>query len=232
MNIQQTLQIAAIGTLSAFLTSCKLPPREAMKRIQSEGLIAYLSSDRDASHYERVTGSPFIPQRAYVTPRPVTPIPYRSTYHTNRHMKADHNRVPYRPKNSPSSVASSEARDSAKVQPPAPPKMAIANDLPGNPAATTPAPSSPSPSPTTLPATKPAENLPYGTPVSGRPGMVTSPYAQKHQLVDVTGLPAGDTVKDPYTGKLFRVPPTQQASAKPLATPTPEKPEAGATPKP
>jgi hypothetical protein len=43
--------------------------------------------------------------------------------------------------------------------------------------------------------------------------MVTSPFAQKQQLVDVTGMAPGDTVKDPYSGKLFRVPPTQQVSA-------------------
>lgn len=53
----------------------------------------------------------------------------------------------------------------------------------------------------------PAAELPYGTAISGRPGFVNSPYAAKHQLVDVTGLPVGMEVKCPYTGKLFRVPP-------------------------
>ena len=51
--------------------------------------------------------------------------------------------------------------------------------------------------------------------------MVTSPFAQKHQLVDVSGLAPGDAVKDPYSGKLFRVPPTQQAADKPKETPEP-----------
>lgn len=63
----------------------------------------------------------------------------------------------------------------------------------------TPAPSTPSPST--------ASELPYGSPISGRPGFVNSPFAAKHQLVDVTGLPVGMEVKCPYTGKLFRVPP-------------------------
>jgi hypothetical protein len=79
--------------------------------------------------------------------------------------------------------------------------------------------------------TKPAEQLPYGTPVVGRPGMVTSPYAEKQQLVDVTGMAPGDTVKDPYSGKLFKVPPTQQADtsttkpAAPSAEPAAKAPE-------
>jgi hypothetical protein len=55
--------------------------------------------------------------------------------------------------------------------------------------------------------TQAAPELPYGSSISGRPGFVNSPYAAKHQLVDVTGLPVGMEVKCPYTGKLFRVPP-------------------------
>ena len=65
---------------------------------------------------------------------------------------------------------------------------------PSTPAASTPPPST-------------ASELPYGSSISGRPGFVNSPFAAKHQLVDVTGLPVGMEVKCPYTGKLFRVPP-------------------------
>jgi hypothetical protein len=42
--------------------------------------------------------------------------------------------------------------------------------------------------------------------------MVNSPFAGKTQLVDVSGMSSGQTVKCPYTGKLFKVPPTQQAT--------------------
>lgn len=67
-------------------------------------------------------------------------------------------------------------------------------------------------------APKPVQEIPYGDAIPGRPGFVNSPYAAKHQLVDVTGLPAGMEVKCPYTGKLFRVPMQDMASSKPVET--------------
>jgi len=49
--------------------------------------------------------------------------------------------------------------------------------------------------------------LPYGIPIPGRKGMVTSPYTpEEEKYVDVTGFASGSVVKDPYTGKLFLVP--------------------------
>jgi hypothetical protein len=49
--------------------------------------------------------------------------------------------------------------------------------------------------------------LPYGIPVPGRKGMVTSPYTpEEGKYVDVTGFASGSMVKDPYTGKFFLVP--------------------------
>jgi hypothetical protein len=48
--------------------------------------------------------------------------------------------------------------------------------------------------------------LPYGTPVPGKPWLVTSPFAPDSGYVDVTGFPRGTQVEDPYTGKIFVTP--------------------------
>ena len=49
--------------------------------------------------------------------------------------------------------------------------------------------------------------LPYGVPVPGRKGMVTSPYTPEDgKYIDVTSFTSGSIVKDPYTGKFFLVP--------------------------
>ncbi len=50
------------------------------------------------------------------------------------------------------------------------------------------------------------KDYPYGTPVSGKQGFVTSPHAPYSGYVDVRGFPPGTEVKDPYTGKIFLVP--------------------------
>jgi len=49
--------------------------------------------------------------------------------------------------------------------------------------------------------------LPYGIPVPGRKGMVTSPYLpEEDKYIDVTDFASGSVAKDPYTGKFFLVP--------------------------
>ena len=55
-------------------------------------------------------------------------------------------------------------------------------------------------------ATDQKANLPYGTPVPGKPGLVTSPFAPDAGYVQVLGFPPGTPVEDPYTGKIFLTP--------------------------
>jgi hypothetical protein len=243
MKTTSILRLLAMIPLAVTLVSCKLPPRYAMREIQTKGLLNYLGSDYSTvppQYY--ASAAPFQLQRPYAEPRPVSPAPYRSTYQTNRNLKAEYNRVPYRPK-TVSRSSSSSSKSSAKKSTPSVVKRSEPK-LPPSLAASSPAPvkDKPAAEPTKIPA----ETLPYGAAVSGRPGMVTSPYALKHQLVDVSGLVPGDAVKDPYSGKLFRVPPTQQAADQPKAaaaspapenkeaakSETPEEAPAGAAPKP
>jgi general secretion pathway protein D len=80
------------------------------------------------------------------------------------------------------------------------------------------APSTPRPA-----APKPAKgNQFYGVAVPGKPGFVTSPYAPRAGYVDVRGFPVNTEVKDPYTGRMFLVPPPGGA----IITPTTEPPRA------
>ncbi len=65
--------------------------------------------------------------------------------------------------------------------------------------------------PTVLPASaappeKAKGDMPYGIPVPGRKGQVTSPYLPDGTYIDVSAFAPGTPVKDPYTGKIFLVP--------------------------
>src|SRR5438477_2761671 len=63
------------------------------------------------------------------------------------------------------------------------------------------------PPPSASPIKASKGDYPYGIPVPGKPGLVTSPYVPG-KVVDVSGMPPGTEVKDPYTDykKIFLVP--------------------------
>lgn len=77
---------------------------------------------------------------------------------------------------------------------------------------------SPTPTPTprvsesTPPPSVPAppqptpQDLPYATPVPGKPGYVISPYAPDSGYVDIRGMSPGQQARCPYTQKVFLVP--------------------------
>lgn len=46
----------------------------------------------------------------------------------------------------------------------------------------------------------------YGIPIKDKPGFVLSPYAPDKGFVDVRGFPMDSDVRDPYTGKIMKVP--------------------------
>jgi hypothetical protein len=58
----------------------------------------------------------------------------------------------------------------------------------------------------TVPAEKAKGDMPYGIPVPGHKGMVTSPYSPEGNYIDVSAFAPGSAVRDPYTGKIFLVP--------------------------
>jgi hypothetical protein len=64
--------------------------------------------------------------------------------------------------------------------------------------------SKPRPESTPRPASSELE-FPTAKPVEGKPGYVYSPF-DPGKYVDVSGYPSGSKVKDPYSGKIFKVP--------------------------
>ena len=121
------------------------------------------------------------------------------------------------------SIRNSLARPAPKPRSPQPrrssPKQS--NETPPSDASDT-SNSQTSPSPTPAPAPPNPNNVrvakataagrnrnsdrPYGIPVPGKQGLVTSPFSPDSGYIDVRSFPPGTEVKDPYTGKTFLTP--------------------------
>lgn len=220
------LRLLAVFSASVLLVQCSMPPQQAWRYIQTNGLLPYLSYSTQhqsppfrtrASNSPRYAGSSSYRGRSTLAPnwfsnwssgmpnRVRYRSPYSSSASSNRYFSAPVASSPNKPSRSaprPKSTPSPSVK--IPVEEPSPAPQVASQTPPTSPSS---APSSAAPSP------KPAaSDLPYGSAIPGRMNMVNSPYAGKTQLVDVSGMSPGQTVKCPYTGKLFKVPPTQQAS--------------------
>jgi hypothetical protein len=220
----------SLGMLMCLTASCAMPPRDAWRIVQSQGLISYMTGD-----YTTVPNNRYVATAAPLQPRRPVYTPYLSSDMERPRREV----VPYRPREerivteertfseernfaverdvtdeSPSKPAPARAKSKARSE-----KM-LSSAEKKDPVEQAPAPK------------LSIDALPFGTPVAGRPGMVMSPFATKEQLVDVTGMGSGDPVKCPYSGKLFRVPPTQQASSSSSSTNKEPEPPPPTTPSP
>ena len=221
-------RLLAVLTSAVFLTQCSMPPQQAWRSIQTQGLLPYLSSSRQSPPFR--VGSSSAQRYAAYPQRRYTPAPSSysnvgsSGYASNSYFSAPHSRSSssrHTPR-SRSGSASGESSPNVKIPVEEPtPTPQITNNPP------------PVSSPPNSNGSAATEGLPYGSAVPGRMNMVNSPFAGKTQLVDVSGMSAGQTVKCPYTGKLFKVPPTQQAAnhVEPKLEPKLEAPKPADEPK-
>ncbi len=108
------------------------------------------------------------------------PRPHRRNRSSHKHNESPHNESP------PSDVPNSQTSGRSVPAPPGQRDVRWAKTASG--------------------ASQQKAELSYGTPVPGKPGLVTSPFAPDKGYVDVTGFPPGTAVEDPYTGKVFLTP--------------------------
>lgn len=205
-------RLTAVLAAATLLCQCSMPPEQAWRYIQTNGLVNYMHVQRQSppfrtggSRYQRYAAT--TPQRRYA---PASNWTSRSRYQVtntpNSYLGQSSASSRYVPRSRPSPLQhEAPAKVKVPTEEPAPAPQVASSPAPQ------PAPSA-APKISSAPAPASTDNVPYGSAVPGRMNMVNSPYAGKTQLVDVSGMSAGQTVKCPYTGKLFKVPPTQQAA--------------------
>jgi hypothetical protein len=225
---------ATLALLSLALASCSMPAHEAWRIIKKDGLLSYLNAElqHKGSHSStsRKTSS-YLSNPWQPKTRPQSSTPAATSVAEPKYN------APLTKEEPPAAkppVINNESAGIPKQTTPKKTSSAPASKTTGEPKKSPPAPTQRKIQPTVSAkkesaetATKapvPSLQLPYGELIPNRPGMVNSPFAAKHQIVDVAGLSPGQEVKCPYTGKLFRVPGPEQASEpklKELPTPPP-----------
>jgi hypothetical protein len=216
-------------TACLLLTQCSMPSRQAWQYIQTHGLLTYWQYEsQHASPPFRTGVSRHMPRYATTSRNSLAVPRYSHLPSSSWSSFWGYDRTPYYYSQNryynqtPSSTHSSGSYNPRPSRPPSShpsPRTTIPLEEPSGPPqiGNTTAPQPDSAPKTSGPASSPAKtaaDLPFGTPVPGRANMVNSPYAGQTQLVDVSGMGPGQTVKCPYTGKLFKVPSAQQAENK------------------
>jgi hypothetical protein len=215
-------RLFAALTASVLLVQCAMPPQQAWQYIQTRGLLPYLSYSAQSPPFRTGASSQRYATRGLYPQQRPTPFIHGSSGMPNPTYYGSTSRSGYSPNyyttpttgsGSSRYVPHSRERIDAEDRSPA---VKIPVDEPASAPQiaqhTPPVSSTPKSSGSDSPAKTTGAELPYGTAIPGRMNMVNSPFAGKTQLVDVSGMSAGQTVKCPYTGKLFKVPPTQQAA--------------------
>ena len=239
-----TMRMIVLLTASVLLVQCTMPQRQAWQYIQTHGLVNYWAyslkhgssppfrtSPRSNSLYASSVSSSY-PQYYQLANNGFSlwgsGMPNRIPYSYNRYY--DNASGPryfgdtYPSRSAPPSQPSDPPSIRLPVNEPAPAPQ-VAHQPTASPSPTPPANGNPL-------VAKTGGELPFGILVPGRPNMVYSPFAGKTQLVDVSGMGAGQTVKCPYTGKLFKVPGAQQAANEKRNESKLETPNLSSEPKP
>lgn len=230
----RAMSLIVLLTAALPLCQCSMPPREAWQYIQTKGLLTYLGTQPSPPFRSGASASQRYASTRHTGSRPASTWfsnwssgmpnriryqpPYSSTYSPNRYYNttteprqsgnvasrsSSGSHSTPRPK---SKADSNESGQGVRIPVDEPSPKVVASDPPARSLDAAPKP------PDMAATPKSDTELPYGTPVPGRMNMVNSPFAGKTQLVDVSGMSVGQTVKCPYSGKLFKVPPTQQAA--------------------
>jgi hypothetical protein len=230
LNMSSVLRAALVIGVCGGAVSCSLPPRQAWQRMKDEGVLkAFFVPKRSLSPgdtTDRLAGADLsvdpeaVGRRAADTP-PVAELAGRSGYVYSPRTTArklvnvkdfaagETVLCPYtmEPFVVPVGAGGPARMAATSFGPPEPGQAeSMATGASGNTQPAVEEVASRELTTPLLPQEPPMIESPTGTWVEGKPGHVYSPYAARHQLVDVTGVLPGAEVHCPFSGRIFRVP--------------------------